>query len=176
MAENVLDQPAGVRNPGAPDFRALMSTFPTGVAVVTAIGADGQPWGMTCSSVTSITTDPPTLLVSLRRGSPTLAGVLHGGRFAVNLLHHRGRDTAELFASGRPDRFDRVAWRDHGEFGGPHLTDDAHAVADCQVQRILAVGDHTVILGEVFGIATQEPAPSPLMYGLRQYQSWTAGS
>ncbi|MBC9727071.1 flavin reductase family protein [Streptomyces sp. TRM68367] len=179
MTEPLLDvtphQPGAAR-PEAPDFRDLMSTFPTGVAVVTTAGRDGRPWGMTCSSVTSITTDPPTLLVSLRRGSPTLSAVLECATFAVNLLHHEGRPAAELFASGDPDRFDRVAWRDDGDAAGPHLLDHAHSVADCRVERILPVGDHTVVFGEVFRIETYHSGPlRPLLYGLRQYRSWSTG-
>ncbi|HEY9328857.1 MAG TPA: flavin reductase family protein [Streptomyces sp.] len=177
MTEPLLDSPrtAGPPRPGAPEFRALMSTFPTGVAVVTAVGPDGRPWGMTCSSVTSITTDPPTLLVSLRRDSPTLDAVLGCSAFAVNLLHHGGRAAAELFASGDPDRFERVAWRGGGAPGGPHLLDHAHSVADCRVAQTLTVGDHTAVFGEVLRIETHQPAtPRPLLYGLRQYRSWSA--
>ncbi|MFE1291249.1 flavin reductase family protein [Streptomyces sp. NPDC058751] len=177
MTEPLLDSPQapGTAPPAAPDFRSLMSTFPTGVAVVTTMGPTGRPWGMTCSSVTSITTDPPTLLVSLRRGSPTLTALQQCSTFAVNLLHHRGRPAAELFSSGDPDRFDRVAWRGGSGLGGPHLLDDAHAVADCRVDRTLSVGDHVVVFGEVFRIERHQPAPPrPLLYGLRQYRSWSA--
>ncbi|MGW0536595.1 flavin reductase family protein [Streptomyces sp. NPDC003032] len=176
MTEPLLDSPqtSGAVRPAATDFRALMSTFPTGVAVVTTVGPDGRPWGMTCSSVTSVTTDPPTLLVSLRRGSPTLAAALKGSAFAVNLLHHQGRPAAELFSSGAPDRFDQVAWRGGAGLGGPHLLDHAHAVADCRVVQTLSVGDHTVVFGEVFHIKTHKGATTrPLLYGLRQYRSWS---
>ncbi|MET8666614.1 flavin reductase family protein [Streptomyces tendae] len=176
MSEPLLDSPqtSGAAPPAAPDFRSLMSTFPTGVAVVTTVDPDGRPWGMTCSSVTSITTDPPTLLVSLRHGSPTLAALQQCSAFGVNLLHHRGRSAAELFSSGDPDRFDRIAWRG-GILGSPHLLDDAHAVADCRVDRTLSVGDHVVVFGEVLRIERHQPAtPRPLLYGLRQYRSWSA--
>ncbi|MFE9046541.1 flavin reductase family protein [Streptomyces sp. NPDC012421] len=177
MTEPLLDslQESGPAPLAAPDFRALMSTFPTGVAVVTTLGRDGRPWGMTCSSVTSITTDPPILLVSLRRGSPTLDALQQCSAFAVNLLHHQGRAAAELFASGDPDRFDRVSWRGGSDLGGPHLVDDAHAVADCRVDRSVSVGDHMVVFGEVYRIERHQPTPPrPLLYGLRQYRSWSA--
>jgi flavin reductase (NADH) len=152
------------------DFRSLMATFPTGVCVVTGLGLDGQPRGMTCSSVCSVALRPPTLLVCLRTASPTLAAVLGAGRFAVNLLHERAQSTAELFASGEPDRFQRVRW--HAASGGvPHLVDDAHAVADCVVAAAHPVGDHTVVYGEVLNVARQ-PRPRPLLYGLRRYAAW----
>jgi flavin reductase (NADH) len=67
-------------------FRSLMSEFPTGVAVVTSLDHDGEPRGMTCSALCSVTGTPPTLLVCLCRESPTLNAVIRCGRFAVNFL------------------------------------------------------------------------------------------
>jgi flavin reductase (DIM6/NTAB) family NADH-FMN oxidoreductase RutF len=155
-------------------FRALMSTFPSGVAVVTAMEPDGVPRGMTCSSVCSVTLDPPTLLVCARRLSPTLHAMLKMSVFTVNLLHARARATAELFASGAADRFDRVRWRADPAYGGPHLVEESHAVADCQITRTVEAGDHIVVFGEVFAIERRAPA-EPLLYGLRAYASWYAG-
>ncbi|MFE6056574.1 flavin reductase family protein [Kitasatospora sp. NPDC056446] len=156
------------------EFRSLMSTFPTGVAIVTTSDLDGQPWGMTCSSVSSVAVDPPTLLVCLREGSPTLAAMLRRSTFAVNLLHARAGATADLFASGTPHRFDLVRWSADPEAAGPHLTDDAHAIADCRVSRTVSVGDHTVVFGEVFRVAhPAAPDRSPLLYGMRKYASWS---
>ena len=156
------------------DFRSFMAGFPTGVGIVTTTDpAGGRPWGMTCSSLCSVSVDPPTLLVCLRRGSPTLDAVLRRLAFAVNLLHERGRRAAELFASGDPDRFGRVRWSTPSGCGGPHLVDDAHAVADCRVLRHDTIGDHTVVFGEVYQVQ-QQPVPHslPLLYGRRQYASW----
>jgi flavin reductase (DIM6/NTAB) family NADH-FMN oxidoreductase RutF len=87
----------------------LMTAFPSGVAVVTALDAAGHPQGMTCTALASVTLHPPTLLVSLRHGSATLRAVTEGGTFAVNLLHHGARDVAALFAAPVPDRFARCA-------------------------------------------------------------------
>ncbi|MGW3724107.1 flavin reductase family protein [Streptomyces sp. NPDC000851] len=156
------------------EFRELMAGFPTGVTVVTAFDGARRPWGMTCSSLCSVTLRPPTLLVCIRNGSPTLAAVLDAGRFSVNLLSDAGRPVAELFASGASDRFDQVKWEDAPGCGGPHLPDVAHAVADCRVLRTEPVGDHTVVFGEVERSVTWTPAPQPLIYGLRSYAVWPA--
>ncbi|MFE2184737.1 flavin reductase family protein [Streptomyces sp. NPDC059455] len=152
-------------------FRAMMRGFPTGVAVVTALDRDNRPWGMTCSSLCSVTLEPPTLLVCLRDGSPTLAAILDRGEFAVNLLHADAQGTAELFASGDRDRFDRVFWQLGGDGAGPHLRDDARAVADCRIRTSYPVGDHVVVLGEVYRV-THGPERRPLLYGLRRYGVW----
>jgi flavin reductase (DIM6/NTAB) family NADH-FMN oxidoreductase RutF len=152
----------------------MMAGFPTGVAIVTTTKPDGRPWGMTCSSVCSVTTEPPTLLVCLRRESPTLAALLRQRSFAVNLLHESARDVAELFASGTADRFDRVRWRSDPASGGPHLVEHSHVIGDCRVSGTELVGDHIVVFGEVLRVTHQPPRRSPLLYGMRGYASWPA--
>jgi len=159
------------------EFRSLMAGFPTGVGIVTAYDTDGRPWGMTCSSICSVTLRPPTLLVCLRRGSPTLNAMIDRSAFALNLLHEQGRRAAELFASGDPDRFQRIRWLAEPDFAGPHLVGDAHAVADCRVSRQEQVGDHIVVFGEVYRVTIESAhdATAPLLYGRRQYAAWPAG-
>lgn len=159
--------------PGAdqPDIRPLMAGFPTGVAVITTVAPGGEPWGMTCTSLCSVALDPPTLLVCLRQGSPTLEAVKDSGGFAVNLLHSQARPTAELFASGAKDRFEKVAWRTVGPIGGPHLHEAAHTIADCAVEDVQPVGDHAVVMGRAVAI-TQLQLQLPLLYGMRRYGSW----
>ena len=151
-------------------FRAMMGRFPTGVAIVTTIDVDGTPRGMTCSSVCSVTMDPPTLLVCLRSGSPTLDAILRSGTFTVNLLHDRAQAVAQLFASGNPDRFELIEWADDPTTAGPHLVEDAHTIADCDVARTELVGDHAVVFGTPHTV-TERHGP-PLLYGLRAYHEW----
>lgn len=166
-----------VERVGAATFRALMAGFPSGVGIVTTIDpVNGRPWGLTCSSICSASLDPPTVLVCLRTGSPTLAALLRRATFAVNLLHSGARSAAELFASGDPLRFDKVRWVHETGLGGPHLVDDAHAVADCHLVRQVMVGDHVVAFGEVVGVEHPSgPAARPLLYGERQYVPWPLG-
>jgi len=159
------------RPPLGAQFRALMAGFPTGVAVVTVLDSGAVPRGMTCSSVCSVTLEPPTLLVCLRSGSPTLAAILRQRHFSVNLLHEDAQPVAELFASGAPDRFSRVRWSAGAGLGGPHLDEHAHATADCVVARADPVGDHVVVYGEVHRVV-HRPAGAPLLYGRRHYASW----
>ncbi|MFG2646663.1 flavin reductase family protein [Streptomyces sp. NPDC048436] len=154
-------------------FRSLMSTFPTGVAIVTTGAFEGEPSGLTVSSVSSVSLDPPTLLVCLNNKSRTLSEVLANGTFAVNLLHEGGQGAAKLFASGERDRFDRVEWENATTFAGPHLVNDAHSIADCRVSRTLSMGDHQVIFGEIFRVEQQSPEhTAPLLYGMRRFSAW----
>lgn len=155
----------------AEDFRAMMRGFPTGVAVVTATDLAGQPWGMTCSSVCSVTLEPPTLLLSLRVGSPTLAAVLERSHFTLNFLHALGQKTAELFGSSSGHRFDHVRWEQPLDAAGPHLFADAHAIADCRVDRHDRFGDHEVVYGQPYRI-TAHQSHRPLLYGQRNFRPW----
>lgn len=151
-------------------YRDLMSAFPTGVAVVTAIDGAGQPHGLTCTSLTSVAVHPPTLLVSLDLRCGTLWALRERGAFAVNLLPARARATAELFAAAVPDRFGRVCWRPSGTVGAPWLVEDAFAMAECRVAGVLPAGDHLVVLGEV--VSAQRDEEVPLLYGLRRFAAW----
>jgi flavin reductase (DIM6/NTAB) family NADH-FMN oxidoreductase RutF len=161
--------PAGRARPA--DFRALMSEFPSGVAVVTTLEPDGTPRGTTCTALTAVTAEPPTLLVCLDNASATLAAVRTIGCFAVNLLHDGGRGAAETFAARVPDRFARATWRPGPLLGLPRLVDDALASAECLVSGMHVVGDHTIVLGRVCDVA---PASgTPLLYGRRRFSRWT---
>jgi flavin reductase (NADH) len=160
---------------GAPgeeaDIRSLMAAFPTGVSIVTARTDDGRPWGMTCTSLCAVSLRPPILLVCLRCGSPTLRAVLHGRMFAVNLLHDKGQRSAEIFSSGVANRFDLIPWAAGHRAAGPHLADSAHTIADCTVVSNDVVGDHSVVMGEVYDVTSICGQP-PLIRGLQKYASW----
>jgi flavin reductase (DIM6/NTAB) family NADH-FMN oxidoreductase RutF len=147
-----------------------MSGFPTGVAVVTAVDGAGNPHGMTCTSLASVTVDPPVLLNCLNVRSGTLAAIRASRSFAVNLLHSRGRSAAEAFSSAHGDRFASTAWQPSTVVGAPWLTGDAFAVAECTVVATVPVGDHVVVFGRVVNI---DGSPDmPLLYGLRRYATW----
>ncbi|MGW6573132.1 flavin reductase family protein [Streptomyces sp. NPDC054945] len=157
------------------DLRPFMAAFPTGVSVVTTLDSESVPHGLTCTSLASVALEPATLVVCIRAASPTLAVLLAEGHFAVNLLHERARGTSDLFASGAPDRFDRVEWRLPLGAGGPHLTADAHAVADCAVVRTVGFGDHTAVFAEARRVTVRDDR-EPLLYGLRRYAPWSAAA
>ena len=168
-APNDLVMPPAVT---ADQQRLLMSSYPTGVSVITAVDAYGIPHGMTCTSLSSVTLHPPTLLICLSSQSGTLAAIRHRGAFAVNLLHSDAQATAELFASRTPERFRKVAWQPADQVGAPWLTDDALAVAECTVRLRLPVGDHDVVIGEVVNLRHGEG--KPLLYGQRRYSCFDA--
>ncbi|MFF8984595.1 flavin reductase family protein [Streptomyces globisporus] len=171
----MANSPAGTAARATVDpaaFRSLMTAHPVGVTIVTTVGPDAEPWGMTCSSLCGVSLQPATLLVCLRDRSPTLAALLHTSAFAVNLLHEGAEPVSRLFSSGAPDRFEKATWVPDPESGVPHLIEDAHTIADCEVGETLTVGDHVVVFGRVHRVTSCAGRPAgPLLYGMRRYWS-----
>lgn len=155
-------------------FKQLMAGFPSGVAVVTTTNELGLPLGLTCSSLCSLSLEPPLLVVCIRKDSRTLLTIQHRRVLAINLLHENGREAAELFASPVVDRFARLAWQPSAHWRLPSLTQHAHVVAECRLWDSRVVGDHTVLVAEVVGVAVLSDS-APLLYGLRQYAAWPGG-
>ncbi len=160
--------PAGPPSSGQAGFHDFMSAFFTGVAVITSMDADGRPHGLTCTSLTSVSVQPPTLLVSLDASSGTLRAVRDAAGFVVHILDADGRPVAELFASGSRDRFDRTRWSPSPRVGLPLLCGVARAVAECRVVDLIPVGDHVLVLGRPAGI--DRSVAAPLLYGERGYR------
>lgn len=151
-------------------FRELMANFPSGVSVLTTVDEHGTPHGMTCTSLASVTVQPPTLLACLNIRSQTLAALRQRGWFAVNLLHEIGQGVAELFSAPVPDRFSELDWRPAPVSGLPLLTAHALRIAECRVVGVTEVGDHAVVLGEVHQVSLLDG--DPLLYGRRRFARW----
>jgi flavin reductase (DIM6/NTAB) family NADH-FMN oxidoreductase RutF len=159
------------RDVDAIGLRPFMSGFPTGVGVVTALDEHAEIRGTTCSSLCSVTLEPPTVLVCLRLGSRTLDAARSSGRFALNLLHGRAEEIATRFAAPGSHRFDGVRWVQDPAAAGPHLIDAAQSTADCDLTYFHLVGSHAVVYGRVRRI-TEYTSPRPLLYGLRRFADW----
>lgn len=139
-------------------YRRIMGHYPTGVTVVTALAPDHTPVGLTANSVTSVSLDPPLILVCLARESASLGVIHESGAFAVNILEVSDAELATRFA--RPDR----ARRFHGvDFtsrdGAPPVLDSALAWLECRIYRTFEAGDHMIVVGNVTGggMADGEP-------------------
>ena len=132
------------------ELRAAASHFPTGVAIVSTLGHIGEPVGCTISSFLSVSLDPPIVAVSLSRTSSTAEQLIARGSFGISVLSSTQRGIAHVFASrdvGHDQRFAGVHWRP-GTSGVP-LLENALSSLDCDVQEVVAAGDHYVVLGAV---------------------------
>jgi flavin reductase (DIM6/NTAB) family NADH-FMN oxidoreductase RutF/DNA-binding FadR family transcriptional regulator len=138
-------------------FRRVIGSFMSGVVVITT-SDDGTPHGMTVSAVSSLSLDPPMLLVCLHSASGTQEAVRRSGRFAVNILAEDQGELAGRFAKpGATDKFDGVAVRT-GRTGVP-LLEGALAVVECRVAEAVTGGTHRVFLGQVMHAEATEGSP-----------------
>ncbi|MGE4242990.1 flavin reductase [Ramlibacter sp.] len=129
-------------------FRQLLGCFPTGVAVITTVGPDGRPAGLTCNSFSSVSLEPPLVLFSLRKASRLVDTFRRAKGFAINVLTRRQDGLSARFASSRiEDKFEGVAWQS-GQTGLPVLH-DCLASFECTTFSCHEAGDHLVFIGEV---------------------------
>lgn len=129
------------------DFRAALGTFATGVTVITACGANGEPVGLTANSFNSVSLAPPLVLWSLSRQASTMPAFTRGSHYAINILAADQRHVAERFSRRDINRFDGIALRT-GQSGAPILT-GVMAVFECFNRSQYEEGDHVIFVGEV---------------------------
>jgi flavin reductase (DIM6/NTAB) family NADH-FMN oxidoreductase RutF len=145
-------------SPPAPElFRQVFGHFATGVAVVTTAGPS-RSGGMTANALTSLSLDPMLVLVCFENQARTLPIVREHGRFAINILSSEQREVAKLFASKLPEseKLEAVA---HTDRHGAPIIDGALAWAVCELQELLAGGDHTIAIGRVLHLGLGEGEP-----------------
>lgn len=134
------------------DARALRDAFGaflTGVTVVTTVDDAGAPIGFTANSFTSVSLDPPLLLVCLAKTSRNYATLTAAKGFGVNILSEDQKDVSNTFARPVEDRFATVDWR-IGPHGSPVFADVA-AWFDCATHDVVDAGDHVILIGRVEG-------------------------
>jgi len=147
--------------PAPHDFRKAMGSFAAGVTVVT-VCHDGRLAGTTVSAFSSVSMDPPLVMVCLKRDSRTLAALSQAGRFCVNILAGDQGDLAHRFArSGADDRFALTAV-EAGICGAPLLS-GAIAWVECALHAAHDGGDHEILVGRVLRVVVDE-AKAPLVY------------
>ncbi len=141
----------------ARDLRRAFGNFATGVTIVTTLEEDGKPCGFTANSFTSVSIDPPLLLVSIGKsahGCPIFTG---SKGFAVNILSREQRDLSNRFASAGSDKFAGVEWR--AEKTGSPVLEGVIAWFDCTHFNQVDAGDHIVLIGQIEGYAHNTAAP-----------------
>ncbi|MFS4580232.1 flavin reductase [Phaeobacter sp. C3_T13_0] len=128
-------------------LRHAFGTFMTGVTVVTAHDQAGEPIGFTANSFTSVSLDPPMLLVCLANSSRNYDAVVTSEGFAVNILAETQIDISNTFARPVEDRFAGINWQ-KGPEGSP-LIEGVSAWFDCSLHKTVEAGDHVILIGEV---------------------------
>lgn len=156
---------AAVNSPvvGPDELRHALSHFATGVTIVTSRGPGAKPVGTTASAVSSLSLEPPLLLVCLARTSNTLAALRGHGAFAVNVLASDQHELSGHFArSGSAANWRSVSHR-AGSYGLPLLS-GALASVECVLERCVDGGDHEIVIGHVRALDIAAGESEPLVH------------
>jgi flavin reductase (DIM6/NTAB) family NADH-FMN oxidoreductase RutF len=144
-------------------FREAMAGLVSGVAVVTARRADGQPCGLVATSISSFSAAPPSVLASIGHASRCHTALIECSHFGVHLLSAGQRDLADLFASLSEDKFTGLEWswdEDVPALGG------VLAYLRCRRSALFELYDHSILIGDVTGGRRFEG--EPLVYSERR--------
>jgi flavin reductase (DIM6/NTAB) family NADH-FMN oxidoreductase RutF len=149
----------------ADDFRKVLGHFASGVTVLTTCDADGRPTGLTASAFSSVSLEPPLVLICVDHKSQSYPAIKERGWFAVNILSVEQQAISRKFASSRLDKFEGVP---HvvSDLGLP-LIEGALAQLECTTVSVHVEGDHTIFVGRVE--RARAGNGEPLLYFRGQY-------
>jgi flavin reductase (DIM6/NTAB) family NADH-FMN oxidoreductase RutF len=146
-----------------------LARFATGVTVVTTRDAGQRLYGMTVSAFSSVSLEPPLVLICIDKTVGSHDALHDGGVFAVNILTEEQEVIARRFSAKDPDRFNGIAY--HDGVGGVPVLEDTLASLECRITQIYEGGDHTIFIGEVE--VTSIGHGHPLLYFRGGYASLT---
>jgi flavin reductase (DIM6/NTAB) family NADH-FMN oxidoreductase RutF len=152
-----------------PSLRKVMRHWTSGVALVTVL-FDNQAHGMTVSSFTSISLEPPLILAALEKSSRTHQLLTESGRFAVAMLAHDQREVADRFAgriSDQGNRFEDIEVRKTAH--GIPFPKGSLAVLECDLEDCYHAGTHTIMIGAVKS-SLEMRTSTPLVYYNQEYR------
>jgi flavin reductase (DIM6/NTAB) family NADH-FMN oxidoreductase RutF len=152
-----LTAAAKTRGIDASSFRRALGQFASGITVVTTRDAAGRPLGLTVSAFSSVSLDPPLVLVCLDHAADANDGMRASGLFGVSILREDQEAVSRRFARSDARKFEGIALRE-GRHGMP-LVPGALAHIECRVRSFHEEGDHTVWVGEVVSLAAAPGAP-----------------
>lgn len=142
------------------ELRRALGAFVTGVTVVTTLDREGAPRGFTANSFSSVSLDPPLVLVCVAKTASSCPVFSAARGYAVNVLAEGQREVSGTFASRSADKFSAVGWR--RERTGSPILEGVAAWFDCELHDTVDAGDHVILLGRV--LAFDHTPASPLGY------------
>lgn len=153
------------------EFRGVMGHFATGVTVITTHDGNGKLFGLTANAVSSVSLDPPLLLVCIDKQSESHGAFGSSKVFAVNILSNEQEVLSRKFAKSGADKFEGVGYKT-GQTGAPVLN-DVLAHLECEVRHEFDAGDHTIVVGEPIDLAMDQET-DPLLYFRGGYRNLRA--
>lgn len=148
------------------DLRDVMKYFASAVTVVTSALDSGELFGLTVSAFTSVSLNPPLVLISIRNESTATSLFQKAQRYCVNILAEDQQPIAEKFSlQGEAGRFQNLNY--YIGKGGSPIIRGCIGYIDCRLEQTIVLGDHTVFIGEVIELAAEKKPP--LLYIDRHY-------
>lgn len=147
-------------------FRAALGRFPSGVCVVTTEEIGGRPRGFTASAFSSLSLEPPLVLVCLDQRAESHDAFSSAPAFAISILASHQMWLANQFASKAVEKFEGIEV-DRGLETGLPVIPESVVHLECRMHQTIPVGDHTILVGEVVGADVFDG--EPLVYHNRQY-------
>ncbi|RWF31815.1 alpha/beta fold hydrolase [Mesorhizobium sp.] len=129
------------------EFRRALGSFLTGVTIVTTVDEAGDPRGFTANSFTSVSLEPPLVLVCIAKKALGHQAFSTSRGFAINILSEDQKAASGIFASKAADKFASVIWQP-GQTGNP-VIEGSVAVFDCDMEQLVDAGDHSILIGRV---------------------------
>ena len=139
------------------EFRHACGRFATGVAVASVIDEHGAAHGLTVSSFTSLSLNPPLVLICIGHDVTVIHAFRRASHFGINILREEDRALSQRFATKGLDKFDGVARR-AGQTGVP-LIACALATLECELHQRITSGDHDILVGRVVAVHVEEGEP-----------------
>ena len=150
----------------AREIRNVMGHFATGVTVITTKDKTGAPFGLTANAFSSLSLNPPLVVVCVDKTVQCYACFDESKAFVVNILSEDQEEISRRFATKGIEKFEGLKWRS-GELGVP-LLDGAIGYIECRVTTSCEGGDHTIFIGEI--IAARAEGERPLLFFKGKYQ------
>ncbi len=152
------------------EFKAAMRQFASGVTIVTAEN-DGELYGITVSAFSSISLDPPIVMVAINNASPLAGMILEAEHYAAHILSADQEELSSIFAASIPgvEKYGKLTI-ERGPSGAPTFAGTL-AMLECVLDQTLEVGTHTLMFGRVVRSTAQPEPGNPLLYYHRDYRS-----
>jgi flavin reductase (DIM6/NTAB) family NADH-FMN oxidoreductase RutF len=147
-------------------LKEALGAFPTGVTVITVRDPEGRPHGMTANAFSSVSIDPPLILICVNQSSHTHGLISESGRFGVNILSEPAEPISRHCARPGADKVLQRDWLVEDDTCAPHLL-DAAGYLDCEVAERYEAGTHTIFIGRVLDVVARPHAP--LLYYRGRY-------
>ncbi|MGI5353121.1 flavin reductase family protein [Streptomyces sp. CA-250714] len=146
-------------------FRRVLGGFASGVTVVTAPAAEGEPGpaGFACQSFASLSLEPPLISFMVGRTSTSWPRIARAGVFCVNVLTADQGELCRAFAVSGADKFAGVSYSPAPVTGSP-LLEGVAAWIDCEIHAVHTGGDHLIVVGRVRALDAVEGDPEPLVF------------